>query len=142
MIPNREAIYAALFAKVSAAAHFVTTSRRLRHWGDVKPGEQPALFQSQVNESASPKLGYPTKWTMNVRLYVYVQSPQNSPAPSSALNPLLDAVEAALAPDPVTNRQTLNGACYHCAINGTIETDEGTLGVQSVAIIPLTIEYV
>ena len=59
------------------------------------------------------------------------------------LNPLLDAIEAALAPqaggDLAANVVTLGGLAYQAWINGKIETDEGTLGGQSVAIVPIRI---
>ena len=55
------------------------------------------------------------------------------------LNPLLDAVEAALAPDPVGHVQTLGGLVSHCWIAGRIQTDEGVPGGQAVAIVPVEI---
>ena len=61
-------------------------------------------------------------------------------SPSSVMNPLLDAVTAALAPDnPINTAQTLGGTVAHCWIEGAIETDEGTLGDQAVAIVPVRI---
>lgn len=72
-------------------------------------------------------------------VYIYVKTDGESP--SSLLNPLLDAVEQALQPQhPDINQwQTLGGLATHCWIEGTIETDEGTLGDQAVAIIPINI---
>ena len=57
------------------------------------------------------------------------------------LNPLLDAVEAALAPAATTGVQDLGlpAMVQHAAIAGKIDTDEGTLGDQAVAIIPVEI---
>ena len=48
----REPIYAALFARIAGAANFVTTARRLRHWSELTPAEQPALFMLQKAEVA------------------------------------------------------------------------------------------
>ena len=62
--------------------------------------------------------------------------PYSSPAP--ALNVLLDAVEVALAPD-FTGYQTLGGLVYDCKISGKIETLEGILGGQEVALVPIEI---
>lgn len=137
---NREAIYGALYALVAGAASFATTSRRLRHWTDVPAAEQPALFQVQKSESARTRRGQPTEWTLAVDLYLYCQAPDDTTAPSTVLNPLIDAVAAALAPkglDLATNVQTLGGLVSHCWIAGKIETDEGALGGQAVAIVPL-----
>jgi hypothetical protein len=138
---TRETIYAALFAKVSAISGLVTASRRLRHWSDVKSSEQPALFQIQKTEDPTQKRGLPTVWNLDADLYLYVHSGKDHSAiPSTQLNRFLDAIEAALAPtDPVTNAQTLGGLVSHCWISGRIETDEGVLGDQAVAIIPVAI---
>lgn len=133
---NREPIYSALFAKLAGSAGYVTTSRRLKHWNDVQPEQQPALYLAQKGEIALTVRGQPTKWTLTVDVYVYVRTTgEQSPGP--LLNNLLDAIEAALAPNAIENAQTLGGLCEWCRIEGAIETDEGTLGDQAVAIIPI-----
>ena len=136
---NREAIYSALFAKMSAAAGFATASRRLRHWSDVGAVEQPALFQVQRSETARRDAGLPSKWTLAVDLFLYAHAADDATAAATVMNPLLDAIEAALAPDPVTNVQSLGGLAAHCWIAGKVETDEGVLGGQAVAIVPIEI---
>jgi hypothetical protein len=139
---NREPIYAALFGLLEGAADFVAVDRRLRHWSDVAPAEQPALFMAQKTELASVKtLGAPTVWTLSVDLYVYAHSSDPYLAPATVLNPLLDAVEAALAPSATTGLQDLGlpGQVQHAYISGKIETDEGVLGDQAVAIVPVEI---
>ena len=136
---TRERIYAALFALVAGAADFVTVSRRLRHWTDVGAAEQPALFQIQKSETAEERAKLPAKWRAAVDLYLYAQAPDELTAPATVTNPLIDAVEAALAPDPVTNVQSLGGLVAHCWIAGKIQTDEGVLGGQAVAIVPVEI---
>jgi hypothetical protein len=139
---NREPIYAALFGLVEAAADFAVVDRRLRHWADVSPAEQPALFMAQKTELASIKtLGAPTVWTLAVDLYVYAHSSDPYLAPATVLNPLLDAVEAALAPSATTGLQDLGlpAMVQHAYISGKIETDEGVLGDQAVAIVPIEV---
>ena len=135
----REPIYAALFALVASAASFVTIGRRLRHWSDVGAAEQPALFMTQKSENAEERQRLPVKWRASVDLYLYAQAPDELTSPATVLNPLLDAVEAALAPDPVGHVQTLGGLVSHCWIAGRIQTDEGVLGGQAVAIVPIEI---
>jgi hypothetical protein len=135
----REPIYAALFALVASAASFVTIGRRLRHWSDVGAAEQPALFMTQKSENAEERQPLPVKWRASVDLYLYAQAPDELTSPATVLNPLLDAVEAALAPDPVGHVQTLGGLVSHCWIAGRIQTDEGVLGGQAVAIVPVEI---
>ena len=139
---NREPIYAALFGLVETAADFAVVDRRLRHWSDVAPAEQPALFMAQKTELASIKaLGAPTVWTLAVDLYVYAHSSDPYLAPATVLNPLIDAVEAALAPSAATGIQNLGlpAQVQHAYISGKIETDEGVLGDQAVAIVPIEI---
>ena len=139
---NREPIYAALFGLIGAAADFAVVNRRLRHWSDVSPAEQPALFMAQKIETASIKtLGAPTVWTLSVDLYLYAHSSDPYLAPATVLNPLLDAVEAALAPSAATGIQDLGlpTQVQHAYISGKIETDEGVLGDQAVAIVPVEI---
>jgi hypothetical protein len=135
----REPIYAALFALVASAASFVTIGRRLRHWSDVGAAEQPALFMTQKSENAEERQPLPVKWRASVDLYLYAQAPDELTSPATVLNLLLDAVEAALAPDPVGHVQTLGGLVSHCWIAGRIQTDEGVLGGQAVAIVPVEI---
>lgn len=139
---NREPIYAALFGLIESAADFAVIDRRLRHWSDVSPAEQPALFMAQKTELASVKtLGAPTVWTLSVDLYLYAHSSDPYLAPATVLNPLLDSVEAALAPSATTGLQDLGlpATVQHAYINGKIETDEGVLGDQAVAIVPIEI---
>ena len=138
----REPIYAALFALVAGAAGFVTTARRLRHWSAVTPAEQPALFMRQKTEQAAvPTLGAPTVWKLGAEFYVYAHSSDPYAAPASVLNPLIDAVEAALAPLAAAGLQDLGlpAMVQHAYIAGRIATDEGLLRDQAVAIIPIEI---
>lgn len=136
---NREAIYQALFDKLAAVPGLKTKSRKLRHWTDVPAAEQPALFQAQGSQSAVTTSGTATRWTLNADIYVYVKT-MGAASPATQLNNMLDAIETALAPDnPIKNTNTLGGLVVHCRIDGTVETDEGNLGDQAVAIIPVVI---
>ena len=138
----RESIYAALWTLGAVAASFTSTNRRLRHWADVAPAEQPALFMSEKGGHAVTKaLGAPIAWTLYADFYVYVHSSDLYLAPAMLLNPLLDALEAALAPSPATGIQNLGlpAMVQHAYISGKVETDEGVLGDQAIAIIPVEI---
>ena len=138
----REPIYAALFARVAGAANFVTAERRFRHWSDVAPAEQPALFQRQKSEVAAVKaLGAPTVWTLLLELHLYVHSSDPYLTPAMQLNPLIDAVEAALAPAAATGIQDLGlpATVHHAYIAGRIATEEDTLGNQAIATVPVEI---
>lgn len=139
MAATREQIYSALFALVSAAGAFTTKSRKIKHWTEVRPAEMPAIYQLQKAEIfENAARGIPSRKYYYLDLFVYAYSPNNADTPSIQLNSLLDAIEAALAPD-YTGNQTLGGLVSHCWIKGTIETDEGVLGQTAVAIIPIEI---
>lgn len=135
----REPIHAALFERFNSLPQFVTRSRRLLHWADTPAEMQPALFQATPSESVAPETGRPTKLTLRFDVYIYVKVPQEA-NPSARLNELLDAVAGALEPDePQRDRCTLGGLVYYARIAGRIETDEGTLGDQAVAIVPVEV---
>jgi hypothetical protein len=139
---SREPIYSALFERVAGAAHFVTAGRKLRHWSDLTAAEQPALFMRQKSEIAAvPANGAPTVWKLVVELYVYAHAGDPYVAPAAVLNPLLDAVQAAFAPAPVTGVQDLGSPdiVQHAYIAGKTEITEGVLRDQAVAIIPVEI---
>lgn len=138
---SREAIFAALFAKAAAAsADFRTTSRTMRPWTEVDAAEQPALFQAEGKQSAEAKAGQPTKWIFRAELALYVHRATCGQADVVvALNMLVDAIVAALDREAATGKQTLGVLVYECRISGDIETDEGRLGDQAVALIPIEI---
>jgi hypothetical protein len=133
---NREAIYAALFSLAAAAPGLSTTSRKLLHWNDVPASQRPAMFMSQKSETAINTTGLPTKWMLTVDLYVYV-STAGEEYPGAVLNPILDYIASALDYRPAGLPQTLGGLVQWARIEGTIETDEGTLGNDAVCIIPV-----
>ena len=139
---SREPIYAALFDLVAGAAHFVTTGRKLRHWSDLTAAEQPALFMRQKLEVATvAAIGAPIVWKLVVELYVYAHAGDPYLAPTTVLNPLIHAVQSALAPTPVTGVQDLGVTelVQHAYITGKVEITEGVLRDQAVAVIPVEI---
>lgn len=79
---NREAVYSALWSKLDALDGFVTKSRKLVHWNDVKRYDQPALFMAQGDMQALTLTGRETKWILRADVYLYVQTAANRPRPS------------------------------------------------------------
>ena len=139
---EREAIYAALWTLASGAANFASANRRLRHWSDVAPAEQPALLMSEKGGHASVKaLGASIVWTLFADCYIYAHCCDPYTPPAQILNPLLDALEQALAPSPASGIQNLGlpAMVQHAYIAGKIQTDEGVLGDQAIAIVPVEI---
>lgn len=135
----RDAIYAALFAKLTAlSASFVTISRRLQHFDDVPSGAQPALFLTVGNHNVDVTTGRPSRWVMGAELYVYARTDGRQVA-GSVLLPLLDVIANTLAPDDLVNyRLTLGGLVEYCRIEGDVQIFEGDLGDQAIMIIPLS----
>jgi len=138
---NREAIYTALFAKLQGAYAWTTSDRILAHWSDLPPVQQPAMFQTQIGEQAQTVTRQKTKWLLSVKVYVYAHAQtQNGVPPATIINTLLDAITNAMKPDnAVVEVQNLGGLVEYARIEGNIETDEGFLGEQAVAIIPISI---
>lgn len=144
---TREPIYAAVFAFFASlqanGLEFKAATRDTATWESFSPEEQPALLQRQKSETATYKKGFPTKWTLGLELMLYVSTGGNNDpdvTPSQLINPLLDLIETALAIDDQDNDTcTLGGLVSHCAINGTIEIHEGSLGDEAVVIVPIEI---
>ncbi len=139
---TREPIYAALLGLLEAAADFAVVGRRLRHWSDVSPVEQPALFMAQKSELATIKtLGTPTAWTLRWTCMCTLIRATRTARRRRCSTRCSNAVEAALAPSAATGLQDLGlpATVQHAYISGKIETDEGVLGDQAVAIVPVEI---
>ena len=149
MALNREEIYQALLNRLKTVPGFVTCSRQWKVWDDVAPVEQPAIFLPHGNESVTQVKGLPPAWRLTPVLWIYCRTDQDPDLPGgTTLAQLVQAVEAALErqPDeqggyalPDTFGTTLGGLVAHCWIEGPIVTDEGILGGQAVAQIPLEI---
>jgi hypothetical protein len=142
MAATREQIMQALFALVSAPSQFITKSRRLQLWDTVSAGEKPAIFMYERDDVYSGADRYtPPKVMMSVDLFIYTRPGTDTGiTPISILNPLIDAVDAALRPGPAAGgRQTLGGLVSHCYIDGKIMKDPGDLDGDGIAVIPVKI---
>jgi hypothetical protein len=138
-ITDFEPIYAAFWGYISSIPGIVTASRRVKHWSDVLSSEQPALFMGEDTERAAQKKGVPPKWTLGVRLYLYVHSGEDPDAiPALAMNQWLKAIREALEPEATAGALTLRKLVSHAWIVH-IERDGGLLGGQSVASIDVEI---
>lgn len=137
---DREAIMTALFDLVKDLPQFVTTSRRAKLLKDVSTEQQPALFQEEgPGETIKYQAeGLPALSYIYVDLGFYARIPDDK-APGEVLNPLIDAVCTALAPDEDEERQTLGGLVCHCRIDGKILKNEGLLDGQASVVIPVEI---
>ncbi len=146
MIFPREQIYSALFATLQAAllapsGPFKTVSRRWQDPTQLSPADRPSLYQVQKDESISTGVnGLPLRGKLTVDLVLYTagDSEPNS-VPSTELNMLLDAVEAAIRSATPGIAQSLGGKVSHCRIEGKIEIVENVQGTMALAIVPVEI---
>lgn len=152
-ITTREQIYSTFFSYISATtipntlpglpskSPWVTVSRLLANWSSVPKEQQPALYMTQVDEGpATNRTGLPYKWSLRVKLWIYSQrGADDTTIPSISMNPLLDTVMNSIRNQQIGSRQTMQGLVYDVRLYGRIATDEGMLGSQAVAVIPVEI---
>jgi len=146
MISPREQIYSALFAilqgaLLAPAGPFKTVSRRWQDPSQLSPADRPSLYQVQKDELIATGVnGLPLRGRLNLDLVLYTSgdSEPNS-VPSTELNSLLDAVEAAIRGVPPGMAQSLGGKVSHCRIEGKIEIVENVQGAMALAIVPVEI---
>jgi hypothetical protein len=107
---------------------------------DSREAGTSAIFQYERDDSYTNGKNHLPIVEMNVDLYIYTAPDMDSGiTPISMLNPLIDAVDAALAPNPVTRRQTLGGVVSRVWIDGKIMKDLGDLDRDGIAVIPVKI---
>ncbi|MGH8402574.1 MAG: hypothetical protein ACRESO_04095 [Gammaproteobacteria bacterium] len=135
----REPIFSALFAKLSALTEFTTTSRRLQSIQDIAIENFPAAYQLQGKQVVHKKVNVPPIYEMEASWILCAFESDQTIAPSTQLNALIDDAVGALEPDATTNANTLGGLVTQCTIEGDIEVFEGVLGDRAVAIIPIRI---
>src|ERR1700751_395709 len=96
---SREQISAAFFNLVKSAANFTATSRRFVHWDQVNETQMPFLTMLKTGEQRARQSEGLPGLTITAHVFVYLSAgmdPQD--VPDSAMNTLLDAIDAAVAP--------------------------------------------
>lgn len=148
---TRAPILNALFAQIAGtqtlpagtwSKGWTTASQTLRLWKDVAASEHPAFFLAYRGDTAVPLGSGPvTKWQLHADAWIYVMHDDAGSPAMTQLAARIDAVESALAPAATQSqgRQTLGGLVYAAKIVGEIETDEGSLGDQAIAVVPITL---
>jgi hypothetical protein len=141
---TREQISAAFFALVAGAADFTATSRRFVHWDQVNETQMPFLTMLKTGETrARQNEGLPSL-TINAHVFIYMSAGMDAAdVPDTAMNGLLDALDAAVAPSGADalngNKQTLGGLVSHCYPLGPVFVDTGDIDGKAVAAIPFQI---
>ena len=134
MITDFEPIYAALFTLLQGTSGVVTASREWVHYTEAakSPELQPAIYMTELTESASNNGKLPSKWVLQCEVWVYVHQASVSVLKVTAMNSILRALREVLMPD-YPSEQTLGGLCHQCRIKGDVEKDAGALGPQSLS---------
>jgi hypothetical protein len=142
VIKPRESISAALFALlqgVQATIPTVSFSRRYIDSTSLGSANLPMVELLVKSEDAIQKgMGVPIQWKVTAHIFVFVSTTDTDTEPDAVMNNILDAIEAAVAPDK-TGYQTLGGLVVNCRINGTIERDPGFISGIGAAAIPIEI---
>lgn len=149
--PSREAIFTALFARLSGVQWnigtdlapvmkgFNTVTREIALFSDVDAARQPWVGQAEHSEQSTQVSNRPYKRTWAASWMVY----HMGPSPRAIwTNLIIDALEAALAPLPqdeghFENRNTLSGLVYHCFIDGEVFKDPGDIDGQALIVVPI-----
>ena len=140
----REQISVAFFHLIAGAADFAATSRRFVHWDQVNETQMPFLTMLKTGEVRGRQAeGLPTL-TINAHVFVYLSAGMDpEDVPDTAMNTLLDAIDAAVAPAGADvlagNRQTLGGLVSHCYPLGPVFIDTGDTDGKAVAAITFQI---
>ncbi len=157
MAAQREAIFAAIFARLEALPGINYATRVFESWDDVAPEQSPAVMLRKGPETPANRMpGGPLAWNLSAMVVLYAKNDgSRDTAPSIQLNNLLDAIETAFQRTPIegpapgamfaSNPQggtfgtTLGGLCASCHISGTVEAYDGIVGGAAMAIVPLNI---
>lgn len=145
----RETVYAALFKLVSGVQwtdpngqqKFQTVRRRLVSWSDVPSGQQPSLCQRQKSERGDQAQAFGLeRWKLSAQLWIYQQiAPDVATIPAQFINPIVDAIDAALAASGATF-QTLGVPITNAWIDGEVVEDDPVYpDQQAVIVIPVSI---
>lgn len=151
---TRSQIDAALFAQLVAvtwetlgsppiAQTWAYASMHFLPWENF-PNNEPAMFLRRITEDATQARAYGlTKYMMRYEVWVYAQVPSNDPTanPYDVIDPIVDAIDKAVAAYPPISRNTLNNlpGIDNCYLSGQIIVADGTDDGQSVVRIPLVV---
>jgi hypothetical protein len=148
---SRETIYQALFQLARGSFGYKYARRRLpKSLAGVDQARRPALFQVEPSEHYVQDFGgRPPQVTLQPTLLILTWAQgldsDDGPEPITILNPMLDALEAALRPNATSGVQTLgldsvgNPLVSHCWIEGEVVKRAGDLDGNGFAVVPIRI---
>jgi hypothetical protein len=144
--PNTDPIFAALFALATSATIDGNPAFAFTRRGMMPPEKipsLPALLMEQLPDDYEAGLNRPPILHLEAHLWIFARVPAvtaTSTPPGTILNPLKDAVIAALANfGPNYPNQTLGNLVSNIWINGKIDLDEGLADQRGIVRIPVRI---
>ena len=144
MSASREQALTALLAVLSKSGEFKLIGRRNRDPEAIGPDQSPALLLLEHSEIYKrPSINLPPIRQLTVMAVVYndVGSDENA-IPSSAVNNVLDQIDALLKPDDmIKNVFTLGGLVSSALIDGEVTKAPGDMTGKSLAIVPIKITF-
>lgn len=151
--PSRAQVFSALFAQLQAAcgASFTTYSRRMMDYSAIAPGLLPALLLWELHSDTAFHGNLPLDYWDAAIVVVFQNPSRPNPAgdPTTAvagatiLDPLIDVVRAALAPDDVDGgNYTIGGLVHWCRVEGKtiVEVGDTDADGRGGAVFPLRIQ--
>lgn len=140
MYPNREVIYSALMTFLQKTTGAVTVSRTGLPEADIASCALPAIEQMPSSEDAVEQgANLRSKWKIKQPVTIYVDTTNPDIPGDAVVNNMLDAIETALVPSPVTGYQTLGGLVQWCRFRGVLLKDAGYQTGIGAALIALEI---
>lgn len=140
--PTREQVFQALFARMQTVPGITSYSRRMTLPHQVHPGDQPVLMQWEQPEITRIQTALPPKRVWEAWIVIAFTNNDNSVAGATIINPLLEAVEAALAVDDFgRNVCSLGGLVHYARIEGNIVKETGDTDPSGLggAVVPIKI---
>lgn len=138
----RETVMQALFARMQTLPGMTSYSRRMTLPHQVPPGDQPALMQWEQPELARNQTGLPDKRVWEAWIIIVFTNDDPAIPGATIINPMLDAMENALAVDDYgRNVCSLGGLVHYARIEGTIIKETGDTDTNGLggAVIPIKI---
>ena len=140
--PTREQVAVALAARLDTVAipALKTFSRILNSPENTAGASQPALFLYQVGDPYDNEKGRPPIRRLHFNAEVYTNRGSDAKkVPDTQMNEILDLIDEALAPDPISWFQDLGGLVSHAWIEGQIGRFPANDGSQSIAVVPIEV---
>ena len=140
---TREPVFAALLVKLQTISASVVkeVTRRQVPLANVAPASFPVIYMRQPSMRALQTPNLPERHVAVVDLLIYADAGDAaSTIKSTIYNGILDAIDAALAPSALEDKQTLGGLVAHCWAEGDQPIDENVLGRYCLGAVPVMIE--